>query len=96
MSPPCSEERGQLFGWEPTFEDALSDPHAQYDLRGELLPHLLAFGPPVPEVRVEFCRCAAVHVGRCTSNAARVLESALLDSQHPDAKGDYTVSDAER
>lgn len=27
-------------------EAALADPHSQYDAAGELLPHLLAFGPP--------------------------------------------------
>jgi hypothetical protein len=29
-----------------TFEDLLSSPHLQFDLDAELLPHMLAFGPP--------------------------------------------------
>lgn len=30
-----------------SFEDLLACPNLQFDLRGELLPHLLAFAPPV-------------------------------------------------
>lgn len=31
---------------EPSFEDLLSSPWLQFDLDGELLPHLVDFGPP--------------------------------------------------
>lgn len=29
-----------------SFEDLLACPHLDFDVRGEVLPHLLAFGPP--------------------------------------------------
>ena len=32
---------------EVSFEELLACPHLQFDLNNELLPHLLAFGPPV-------------------------------------------------
>jgi hypothetical protein len=51
-----------------SFEDMLADPYGQYDLRGELLPHLLAFSPtdqhlhlyPADTSGVARCRCGYV------------------------------------
>jgi hypothetical protein len=44
---------------EPTFEDILADPYSQLDPGGELLPHLIAFGP-VTGVRPWLFDAAAV------------------------------------
>lgn len=41
-----------------SFEDLLACPHLDFDVRGEVLPHLLAFGPPAATAAPDAARPA--------------------------------------